>query len=115
MPTDRFLFRPNRCSRKCSPCSRRRGNSPDGGRIIRHYNVRACVVTGNVFDTCMFMELYSSAMAKLFLTLLLAFLTLGAPQLAAQDSQKFRLAQSYEETGDYENASRLYMELYESD
>lgn len=54
-------------------------------------------------------------MAKLFLTLLLAFLTLGAPQLTAQDSQKFRLAQSYEETGDYENASRLYMELYESD
>lgn len=54
-------------------------------------------------------------MAKLILPLLLALFTLSAPYLAAQDNQKLRLAQSYEESGDYDNASRLYLELYEGD
>ncbi len=51
---------------------------------------------------------YSIAPVLLFLALLFA-----TPHLAAQQDQKLRLAQSYEESGDFANASRLYMELYE--
>lgn len=46
--------------------------------------------------------------------LLVALALFAVPAVTAQQDQKYRLAQSYEESGDFANASRLYMELYES-
>jgi len=52
---------------------------------------------------------------KLKITLLILVLLIFSIQAQQRNEQKFSLAQSYEQIGDYNSAAKLYEELYQSD
>ena len=58
--------------------------------------------------------LFQPSTSLIAVMILWSFTVAAAPRTSPDDSEKYRIAQAYERTGDLRNAARLYQELYAS-